>query len=239
MKLMSGAAWSRGVLEVEETRSTNDEARGLALEGAPEGTAVLAKRQTAGRGRAGRTFLSPEGGLYLSIVLRPRAPPHQWGILPLASGVAVIDELRARAVEATLKWPNDILSDRAKVGGILVESRMGETPFAVVGIGLNLSRAPDLPHVAGLEGAAGTPRSFAAGLVPRLVDVSRRLTAEGPAGLASAVRRVCVTLGREVEWDGKKGRARDVGDDGSLVVEGAAGLEHVVAGDVAVRFGSR
>lgn len=220
---------------MEEARSTNDEARALALDGAPEGAAVLARRQSAGRGRAGRTFLSPEGGLYLSVVLRPVAPPHQWGILPLAAGLAVVDELRARGVEAALKWPNDVMLREDKVGGILVESRMGAPPFAVVGIGLNLQDAPALPGVGGLRGRAGGAREVAAALVPRLVALSEELGLAGPGPIAHRVRAVCVTLGRQVEWEEKVGVARDLDEGGSLVVDTPGGLERVVAGDVRVR----
>jgi BirA family biotin operon repressor/biotin-[acetyl-CoA-carboxylase] ligase len=192
---------------LDEVRSTNDEARALAVGGAPEGTAVLAKRQTAGRGRAGRSFLSPEGGLYLSVVLRPAAPLHHWTILALAAGAVVATDLRGRGLLAHLKWPNDILLDEAKVGGVLAESRMGPEPYVVVGVGLNLGGAPSIPGVGGL--------------------------------LAMQVRALCSTIGRAVEWDEKKGVARDVDEDGSLVVETAAGLERIVAGDVAVRFRPR
>lgn len=223
------------MIELDETRSTNDEARALALDGAQEGTAVLARRQTAGRGRAGRTFLSPEGGLYLSVVLRPLAPLHRWGILPLAAGSAVARDLRASGIDALLKWPNDVLVGGAKVGGILVESRMGDAPFSVVGIGVNLGKAPQLPGVAGLDGRAGSAREVAARLVPRLVAASATLARDGPAALAADAREICATLGRAVEWDGRKGVARDVDDDGSLVVETDGGLERVVAGDVILR----
>ena len=151
---------------LDSCESTNDEARRRALAGAPHGAAVAAHRQTLGRGRRGHVWVSPPGGLYLSIVLRPkvgergdavsgekdgpRAGSRGLGLLralPVASGLGALDACRALgATVPRLKWPNDLVIcnsvDRArKLGGILVElSGSTSDGFAVCGIGVNLTR---------------------------------------------------------------------------------------------------
>jgi BirA family biotin operon repressor/biotin-[acetyl-CoA-carboxylase] ligase len=141
------------VHRLESVPSTNDAARALALEGAAHGTAVLAKEQTRGRGTKGRAWHSPAGlGLYASIILRGPGGgavpfPH---IIPLAAGLAASDAVReASGVETRLKWPNDILHDGKKLGGVLSEAVSGAAGggFAVVGIGLNVGHGQsDFPE---------------------------------------------------------------------------------------------
>lgn len=225
--------------EREEVGSTNDAARDLALADAPAGTAVLARRQSHGRGRAGRSWASPEGGLYLSVVLRPASPPHRWSLLPLALGAAVVDILRADGFPAALKWPNDVLLEGRKTGGLLLESRMGARSFVVAGIGLNLASAPaGVPGVACLAqfGRAPEPRALAPRIVDAFLATTQRLDDEGPAPTLADVRRVCATLGRKVAWEKGEGTAVDVAEDGALVVEAQDGARHrVAAGDVRLR----
>jgi BirA family biotin operon repressor/biotin-[acetyl-CoA-carboxylase] ligase len=123
--------------------STNDAAKSLALQDAPEGTLVITDEQTAGKGRRGRSWLAPRGSsLLISLILYPALAPNQVGRLTMASSLAV-----ARAIEATtglsvcFKWPNDILLGGKKAGGVLTETSVtGETlDYAVVGIGLNVN----------------------------------------------------------------------------------------------------
>lgn len=149
--------------------STNDAARDLAREGAPHGTAVVAEEQTKGRGTKGRAWHSPPGlGLYVSFVLRFPAggPGPSFHLLPLAAGVAAADAvLAASGIEARLKWPNDLVQDRRKLGGILVESVStgSDTGFAVVGVGVNVGHGkgdfPEelRPRVTSLHLAGGRP----------------------------------------------------------------------------------
>jgi BirA family biotin operon repressor/biotin-[acetyl-CoA-carboxylase] ligase len=127
--------------------STNDKARELAQAGAGHGIAVVADAQTRGRGTKGRSWDSPAGlGLYVSFSLRPIGEPAggAWlGLLPLAAGVAVVDAVRASSgVKARLKWPNDVVGDKRKLGGVLAEAvfRGGAFDFAVVGVGLNVNQ---------------------------------------------------------------------------------------------------
>ena len=200
-----------------ELDSTNRLAADLARAGAADGVVVGADHQTAGRGRRGRTWESrPSAALLVSVVLRP-APP----LVTLAAGVAAADACDAVAgVVTALKWPNDVLVDGAKVGGILSEL-VGDA--AVVGLGVNLGWAP-----------AG-----AAALGP---DVDRddllRAYLTGLDGLNNArdvlarYRRRCATLGRrvrvEVPGPTVEGTAEAVDDEGRLVVDGRP----ISAGDV-------
>ncbi len=127
--------------------STQDEAIRLARGGAPEGTVVVAARQTQGRGRLGRRWFSPPGaGLYASVVLRPPVPAAQWPVLSVLAGVAVVEALQGLGVAgARLKWPNDALIEGRKVAGILVEA-FPDAGFAVLGLGLNASfQGVDVP----------------------------------------------------------------------------------------------
>jgi BirA family transcriptional regulator, biotin operon repressor / biotin---[acetyl-CoA-carboxylase] ligase len=137
---------------LERVPSTNDAARALAVDGAAHGTVVVAAEQTKGRGTKGRSWHSPAGlGLYASFILRgpgggPVPYPH---LLPLAAGLAASDAVRESAgFEPRLKWPNDIVHDGKKLGGILSEAVSAGTDagFAVVGIGLNAGHGPaDFP----------------------------------------------------------------------------------------------
>lgn len=124
--------------------STNDLAREMAASGASEGVAVLALEQTAGRGRQGRTWSSPaQQGLYVSFVLRPRIEPARATIITLSAAIAVAETLiQEFHVPADIKWPNDVLSNRRKLSGILVEAATegNQLQYAILGIGVNLNQ---------------------------------------------------------------------------------------------------
>ena len=128
--------------------STNDEARRLAQQGAPDRTVILAERQTAGRGRYSRSWESPRGNLYASFVFRPPLPPRHAAQIGYVAAVAVYDTVAAltgRPAAVTCKWPNDILVGGAKIAGILPESSIGADgalEWIVLGIGINIVSAP-------------------------------------------------------------------------------------------------
>src|SRR5690348_4208194 len=130
----------------DETGSTNDDAMDAARNGAPEGTLVWARRQTTGRGRRGRAWVSPEGNLHLSIVLRPGVVPRRAGEIAFVAALAAADACAALAPAADVrcKWPNDVLAAGRKVGGLLIESAFGGAgvEWMVVGIGVNLTAHP-------------------------------------------------------------------------------------------------
>lgn len=137
---------ARKIIRLETTGSTNSEALELGEKGAAPGTVVVAATQTGGRGRLNRTWLSPPGmGLYFSVILRPTLAPVHFPRITLAAGLAVCKSVETLyAVAPQIKWPNDLLLDGKKFGGILTETgamqdmASGQSTLAVVGVGLNL-----------------------------------------------------------------------------------------------------
>lgn len=131
---------------VDVTGSTNDDLLEAGKQGAPHGTGLAARAQTAGRGRRGHKWDSTAGNLLLSIVLRPRVDPAEYSGLAAVSGLAVLEALEAQGLanEIGLKWPNDIVARGHKLGGILVEAARDNEgrPFAVCGIGVNVNFTP-------------------------------------------------------------------------------------------------
>jgi len=149
---LDSSFWQQ-IISAEEMSSTNDECKRLAREGAAEGTVLIAERQSAGRGRLGREWDSPNGGLYLSALLRPagRLAPENLSAFPLAVAMAVVRACEGLgAADVGVKWPNDVWTARGKLAGVLMESSVegGDTAWVVVGIGLNVSRPnPPIPVI--------------------------------------------------------------------------------------------
>jgi BirA family biotin operon repressor/biotin-[acetyl-CoA-carboxylase] ligase len=236
----------RSLHVLDETPSTNSAALALAQDGAPDGTVVVAESQTSGKGRLGRRWYSPLGkNLYCSIVLRrvPSADPVSTWLswVPLLSAVAV-----ARAIQVTsglrpsLKWPNDILIEQRKVGGLLCESSGTGTAhgLVIVGIGLNVNMwrdtfPEDLRDLAtSLAAEAGRPFDRAVLLATVLSELELRYDAF-MSGATSEIKHEyalrCATIRRRVRVDmangeSLEGRAHAIGDDGSLQIT----VEHPV-----------
>lgn len=227
--------------------STNDVARALAEEGAPEGTVVLADEQLRGRGRRGRGWSAPPGqGLLLSMVLRPREHAAA-AVLPLRLGLAIAGAIEdATGVVAGIKWPNDLVAAGRKLGGVLCEAAVegGLPQFVVAGIGLNvLQQDDDWPpelrgHATSVAVAAGAAvsRPDLAERVVRMVSIAAR-QGEGP--LAPRERdelaRRDVLRGEAVTVDGSPaGVAAGVDPDGALVVSRGGATRRVLSGTVRV-----
>jgi BirA family transcriptional regulator, biotin operon repressor / biotin---[acetyl-CoA-carboxylase] ligase len=194
------------------TGSTNVDARALALAGAPHGTLVTAEQQRDGRGRQGRSWHAPPArALLCSLVLR--TPP---ALLSIAAGVAVAELAGA---EALLKWPNDVLLDGRKVGGILIEGRPQED-WAVLGIGVNVAVATDeLP--AALRASAGTlglPPEDIEPTLERLLALLERWLASSEPEILGAWRARDALLGQPVHWRGGSGTAAGIDATGRLLV---------------------
>ncbi|WP_020662560.1 biotin--[acetyl-CoA-carboxylase] ligase [Amycolatopsis benzoatilytica] len=240
---------------VETTGSTNADLREALLAGAADRTVLLAEQQTAGVGRRARSWVSPKGGLYLSIALRPAGVAFAaLGSLSVVAGLAVYELATDLGVDAALKWPNDVLAGprRAKCAGILAEAVGNGESAVVLGIGLNVAPLGDdipagpggLPATSLAEqGAATTDRTdVALGLLTRFDDLERRWRAAGgdltEAGLLSDYRAKCATLGQDVQVqlpDGSTltGRAADLDRTGQLQVDVPDGRRLTVyAGDV-------
>ncbi|EMA46124.1 biotin--[acetyl-CoA-carboxylase] ligase [Halococcus saccharolyticus] len=217
--------------------STNARARELAAEGATD-VAVVADEQTGGRGRLDRGWVSPPGGVWLSVLCRPDLPPAHAPILTLAAAVAAAEAAREAGVDARIKWPNDLLVPGAdsdeKLAGILteMEGEADRVSWVVVGIGINV-REDGLP-----EGATGLLAHTDA--VDRRIFVQRLLERfdtlrDDPKAVMPAWRDHALTLGQRVRvettTDEIVGEAVDVEFPGSLVVETDDGRVRVHTGD--------
>ena len=217
--------------------STNVRARELAATGKTD-VVVVADEQTGGRGRLQRAWVSPPGGIWLSLICRPDLPPAHAPLLTLAVAVAVVETAREIGVDAGIKWPNDVLvsvdGDERKLAGILteMEGEADRVSWVVVGIGINVD-GENLPAGAtGLSDHADDidRRVF----VQRLLERFDALTGD-PETVLPAWREHALTLGRRVRVATPTGeivgRALDVEFPGTLVVETDEGQQHVHAGD--------
>jgi BirA family biotin operon repressor/biotin-[acetyl-CoA-carboxylase] ligase len=240
-----GVAWP-GPLEWHGTlTSTSDILKARARLGAPEWTGLLADTQTGGRGREGRTWISPPGGLYLSVVLRPRFA--EVGLIPLAAGVAVAEVAGEHGVAARLKWPNDAMVHDRKLGGVLTESSSSSrgVDWVVVGIGMNVS--VDRVALRSLGGAA-TSLLLEGGRGAALEDVAAALLARLSLWYDALQRRPSSVVEawrvHAVSWWGEpvrvetvtgvlQGILRDVDETGALLVDrGEEGVRRVLTGEV-------
>lgn len=227
----------------DRVKSTNDVARELAEAGAPEGTAVLAREQTGGRGRMGRRWASPPGGLWLSVVLRPQLSVAEWTRLGFAASVAAAAAVEEVAgVPVGLKWPNDLVVGGRKLGGVLVEAGGA---YAIAGIGINTNvqvelLEPEIAAAATSLSAMGRNVDLAALVRRVLLELEHHygmLQRDGPAVMAKWRER-SITLGRAVRVIGADvfdGIAETVDDDGALLVRTPSGVRRVFAGEVSLR----
>jgi BirA family transcriptional regulator, biotin operon repressor / biotin---[acetyl-CoA-carboxylase] ligase len=246
-----GGLW-RTVEVTAVTGSTNADLLARAAAGEPEGAVLAAEHQSSGRGRLGRTWTSPpRAALTFSVLLRPSVPRARLGWLPLLAGVAVAAAVRAvAAVDAQLKWPNDVLVGPRKLGGILAEAA-GDA--VVVGTGVNVSTGPaELPPPGpgglaatslAIEGAAAADRAvllaeILAGLERRYRAWSAVLGDTERSGLRAEYTGLCGTLGRRVRVELPGGRVLDgvaaaLDTDGRLLVSVPPDADlPVAAGDI-------
>lgn len=243
--LLEGPSLWHTIEVQEEVGSTNDLLAERAAAAAPAGLVVVADRQTAGRGRRGRTWEDVEAHRSLLVSALVDLPPRGATLVPLAAGMAVADAIRRRGAGARLKWPNDVLApvddELRKCAGILVERH---DRHLVVGMGINVDWR-GVPR----DGERSSWGSVAEALqsdVDRwglLTDILRALeawvrdVAGDPVRLLAAYRTRCTTLDREVEvalpsGELLTGRAVDLAPDGALLVDTPSGRASVAAGDV-------
>jgi BirA family biotin operon repressor/biotin-[acetyl-CoA-carboxylase] ligase len=230
-------AFTGPVHHFETLDSTNDLAKELAAQGAPEGTVVVAEAQTGGRGRLGREWNSPPGvGLYVSLVLRPMLPPMELPQITLTTAVAVVRAVRRVAgVAPGIKWPNDLLFNGKKLGGILteMETESDRIRHVVVGLGLNVNNPGFPPELA----ATATSLTLAAGRVFSRVHLLQawleefealygRFLNQGFPEILEEWKCSTVTLGRAVTVrQGSReisGQALDIAPDGALLLRTAS-----------------
>ena len=236
LKQAAGPQWHVRLYAAAE--STN----ALAAAAPERGLVVVADHQTAGRGRLGREWVTPQGAaLTFSAVVDPVVDDEWWPLLPLVAGYAV-----ARRLRGSVKWPNDVLLGDRKVCGILVErvhtrAHGRDEPLAVVGIGINVDQREDelpIPTATSLALAVGTfDRTELLGHVLHDLRAWLGIMMSGPHTFVANYRGLCDTLDRDVRVDlpdGSvlEGRATGVDDHGRLEVESATGTVAVAAGDV-------
>ncbi len=237
----------------QEIGSTNDRARELARQGAPDGTVVIAEYQSSGRGRLQRRWYAPPGtSLLMSLLLKPDLAPHQAQRATMLCSLAAVEAIEQEAgLSASVKWPNDLHLRGRKLGGVLTELgeiEAGHLTYVVVGMGINVNLDPEqLPETMtppiSLAAALGHPVSRNALLVAFLNKLDAHYQAMR-AGWSphQRWRQYLNTLGQEVHVSTPagviKGVAEDVDADGALLVRQPNGVvKHVLAGDVTLRKG--
>jgi BirA family biotin operon repressor/biotin-[acetyl-CoA-carboxylase] ligase len=241
----------------ESLGSTQERARELAREGAPHGTLVVSKLQTGGRGRLGRRWGSPAGGLWMSLVLRPGISTEVAARTTQAAAVGVAKALRGLGVEARIKWPNDLLVDGRKVCGILAESSVESVPvaakkvepgeglpvdFIVLGVGLNANLDPEdlgVPdrEVATLRSELGRDLDLLELLASLLSHLEAELgRIEDFGAILDDWRALNCTLGEQVRvrklGEALEGIALDLGPEGGLLLETRDGIIELFEGEV-------
>ena len=233
--------FARRVLWYPELGSTNDVAGVLAEQDASEGLVVAADRQTAGRGRLGRSWASPAGaGIYASVVLRPSSPAAT--LVTIAAGVAVAEGIRsATGLAVLLKWPNDVQVGQRKLAGILAEAAASHI---VLGIGINVQPGAYPPDVAAratsIEAELGRPVDRGLVLAECLAALGSRYReleqGRGRLVVEAWRARASPMLGRRVEWEAagvrQTGIAENIDEDGALIVKTSAGAFRIRSGEV-------
>lgn len=231
--------------------STNSRVATLAGEGAEEGTVVFARRQTKGRGRLGRQWLSPpDSGLYMSLLLRPEKSVGEIPIITLAIGVATAKAILAKTgLKVGLKWVNDLVFDRKKIGGILAEMLTpGGERIIVVGLGINISFQQDeIPEELGdkltwlnqLLCTECNTNALAAEICFQIEDVYNKMQRGQSKEILEDWRAFSVTLGQEIVSTTParelRGTALDISDNGALIIQTAQGKEELFGGEISIR----
>jgi BirA family biotin operon repressor/biotin-[acetyl-CoA-carboxylase] ligase len=217
----------------DDVPSTLDRAAAMASDGAPHGAMVLARTQSAGRGRMGRAWASPPGGLWLSLVLRPTDEEGCAPGVTLLMATAVAEAVAEHcAVEAMVRWPNDVYVGDLKIAGLLAEARWTppSPPLLLLGVGVN-ANVEELPpevsaRAASLHALTGRAVAADALLAAMLLKMEQAWEDFDDCGLMpqhERMRKRCATLGREVQArtaDGEvRGRAVDLSTRGSLIID--------------------
>ena len=230
----------------ESLGSTSVLCTSLAAAGEPEGLAVMALRQTEGRGSRGRQWQSPAGNLYISVLLRPRAPSNEGGSWALLSAVAVADAVATFLPDASqlaVKWPNDVLLDGRKLCGILIDASAkqdGMLDWLVIGCGVNLAHAPDVPgrRTAALAERISppSPRAMAEILLERLAHWRGIRARDGFGAIRTAWLERAQPMGAPMQltYNGQLlgGTFAGLADDGSLLLDTGSGVKAFATGEI-------
>ena len=230
----------------KETESTNTLARDMAGS-VDEGTVVIAESQTGGRGRMGRKWISPEGGIWLSVILKPKMQPLHAPRITLLAGVAVAKTIREFGLQAKIKWPNDVLINGKKVCGILTEigAEMDSIQYVVVGVGIDANVDTETfpeefrDSSTSLKNELGHDINrveFVQELLIELEALYLKFQNEGFTSIIEEWRMMSATIGEWVKITTQSrilyGEAVGVDSDGALILETGEGrLEKIVAGN--------
>lgn len=246
--------WAASIRIFDEVGSTNNLAKELASSGAPAGTVLIADRQSAGRGRLGRSFLSPgDVGMYFSVILRPNCRPQELMHLTCAAAVAMCGAVEsAFGFRPGIKWTNDLVVGSKKLGGILTElslnAKTGLVDHAVVGIGINCRQCPDdfdesiramACSARMVTGQDADRNRLAAQMILACESMSRALLT-GRDEMLERYRADCITVGRQISilrgGEVSHGTALDVDTEGALIVRLNSGeIQTVNSGEVSIR----
>lgn len=244
--------WRTQLHYFESIDSTNTRAKEMASEGAPHGTVLLANAQTGGRGRMGRSFQSPpNSGIYMSVILRPKCLARELMHLTCATATAVVEAVAASTgFRPGIKWTNDLVAGKRKLGGILTElsaNAQGAVDWVVVGIGINCTQEeqdfyPEIRDIAtSLRLCTGKPVDRAAVAAAMIVSLEKmdRMLPDATAFLPQ-YRADCITIGQEISIlrgdEVRHGLALDVDEQGALLVEFPDGhREFIQSGEVSIR----
>jgi BirA family transcriptional regulator, biotin operon repressor / biotin---[acetyl-CoA-carboxylase] ligase len=225
----------------DQLSSTMDAARNLARNGCPDFTVVIAEQQTKGRGRLARTWISDAGGLYFSVILRPPIPPVLSFRVNFAASLTLVKILKKMfAVDASVKWPNDILINQAKLSGMLseMEAEADRVSFINLGIGINVNNDPDPKEqkAASLKNILGHALSRKDLLAAFLDGFQLQMKNIGTQDVIPEWRNHCSTLNQPVKivtlHETFEGIAKDVDESGALILEQKNGvLKKIIYGD--------
>lgn len=245
----------KNIFYYEEAESTQGIAKELASQGSEEGTVVIAKTQKVGKGRRGRKWSSPDGGIYMSVIFRPEIDTSQISLMSLLGGVAVAETIQKHyELKPELKWPNDIEIKGKKIGGILIENstKNKHINWMVMGLGLNVNteRSSFSTHIreiaTSLREEIGAPISIpklGRNILKELDQLYLKLQKYGHAPILSKWKELTNTLGSQVKitnGDLIEGKAIDVNKEGALLVKSKKGeVKRVTAGDVSLRKASK
>lgn len=242
------------VFHFDSIDSTNNQAKIMASKGAPEGTVILAEEQTSGRGRLGRSWLSPKGtGIWMSIILKPDIEPSEAAkITQIAAAAVTLAVREITDCEAGIKWPNDIIVNGKKICGILTEmsGELNSVNYMVVGMGMNVNQEPeDFPpdlkdtatSIRECVGKAISRKKMALSILRHFEELYMDfLECKNVGKSVSICKNYSVTLGKEVKIIQKGteliAQALDITEEGELIIRNNKGeIQKIVSGEVSVR----
>ena len=246
-RLLDTKIIGKKILFFEEVDSTNNKAKQIALE-EKEGTVVISEMQTSGRGRRGREWYSPKGGIYVTFILKPNVSPEKASQLTLVSSLALVETLNAinNNLNAKIKWPNDVLVSGKKISGILTElsSDMEKINYIVVGVGINLNTEKEILPENGTSlkiemKEEVSIKLFLKSFLEHYDLIYQEYLNGGIDQIIERWKNNSDTLGKKVKIIGInetfEGLAKDIDENGALILETKEKEIKVYSGDVSLR----